>query len=141
TFRDESGFWSRFPPEDFANWTGLIQTALFHPKRFAEFLIAVLEPIALAEANAAHLAIAELEADKSVTVVTQNIDGLQQDAGSGKVLEIHGTLFEVLSVTSGQNIRRLTRDDLRSIVQDLREARESTWWPTSVMSAVQPLFG
>jgi NAD-dependent deacetylase len=45
-----------------------------------------------AKPNAGHLALATLEAaGKLVAVITQNIDGLHQDAGSRRVLELHGT--------------------------------------------------
>lgn len=42
--------------------------------------------------NDAHKFIAELEKDKHVTVITQNIDGLHQEAGSKKVRELHGSI-------------------------------------------------
>jgi NAD-dependent deacetylase len=51
-----------------------------------------------AEPNAAHLALVDLDrAGKLLAVVTQNIDGLHQRAGlpSERVVEIHGTIFEV----------------------------------------------
>ena len=45
-----------------------------------------------AEPNSVHLAIAELEKQNKVEmVVTQNIDGLHQEAGSSSVIELHGT--------------------------------------------------
>lgn len=45
--------------------------------------------------NAAHRIIAGLEAEKRVTVLTQNIDGLHRAAGSQDVIEIHGTLHRL----------------------------------------------
>lgn len=46
-----------------------------------------------AEPNPAHLKLAELErAGKLTAVVTQNIDGLHQKAGSQKVFELHGSV-------------------------------------------------
>ena len=46
-----------------------------------------------AEPNAAHLKLAQLEkAGKLKSVITQNIDGLHQAAGSGKVWELHGSI-------------------------------------------------
>src|SRR5690554_254293 len=88
TFRDADGFWQRFPPERFATWTGLLQTAVTSPRLAAEFLFNVVEPIAQAQANAGHCAIAELGRRVPTTVVTQNIDRLHQSAGSEDVLEI-----------------------------------------------------
>lgn len=53
---------------------------------YREFFICTAQP------NAAHKAIAQLEKmGKKVTVVTQNVDGLHQKAGSTKVLELHGS--------------------------------------------------
>lgn len=45
-----------------------------------------------AKPNLAHKFIAELQDEKEVTVVTQNIDGLHQEAGSKKVIELHGSV-------------------------------------------------
>lgn len=141
TFRDAGGFWNEFPPEQFANWRGLMETALLEPKRLADFLLAVLEPMAHARPNAAHQALAELERSKAVTVVTQNIDGLHQDAGSTKVLEVHGSLFELVPMLSREPLGRLTRQDLAEIVQEIRAAREATWTAPRLWRALQPLFG
>ena len=47
-----------------------------------------------AKPNAGHLGLAELEKDFAVTIITQNVDDLHERAGSGKVLHLHGKLFE-----------------------------------------------
>src|SRR4029077_4353386 len=91
TFRDADGFWQRFPPEKFASWKGLLQTAITNPYSVAEFVLNVVEPIAKASANAGHQAVAELQRHVKTTVVTQNIDGLHQSSGSQNVLQIHGS--------------------------------------------------
>ncbi len=52
--------------------------------------------------NAAHRAIARLEEQGKVAgVITQNIDGLHQAAGSKKVLELHGTNLEIICLSCG----------------------------------------
>ena len=56
-------------------------------KFYREFMINTT-----AKPNAAHLYLAELEKKKHLTVVTQNIDGLHQLAGSKNVLELHGSI-------------------------------------------------
>jgi NAD-dependent deacetylase len=121
TFRDTDGFWQRFPPERFATWGGLLETALTEPRSVAEFVLNVVEPIAKAKANAGHLALAELGRRMKTTVVTQNIDGLHQSAGSQNVLEIHGSLLEVVDVSSGRLVRRFERSDLERIADALRK--------------------
>lgn len=141
TFRDADGFWQRFPPEEFANWAGLLKMAALHPRRLAEFLLAVLEPVVVAQPNAAHCAIAELERHVNVTVLTQNIDGLHQAAGSTVVKEIHGTLFELVSATTGRFLRLITRDELRGIVAAIRAASESGLISIRLPVAIRPIFG
>ena len=64
-----------------------------------------------AKPNAGHDFIAELEkSGKDVSVVTQNIDGLHQKAGSKAVYELHGTVLENYCVECGQ---RYAPEDLR----------------------------
>ena len=121
TFRDDDGFWRRFPPETFATWRGLLGTAFRNPRRLADFLREVLGPIAAARPNDGHAAIAELETYKPVTVVTQNIDALHQAAGSTRVLEIHGSLFETISLI-GRIRRRISRERMSRMVAALGRA-------------------
>lgn len=121
TFRDADGFWQRFPPEKFATWSGLLQTALTSPHAVAEFVLNVVEPIAQAEPNPGHVAVAQLGRRAKTMVITQNIDGLHQAAGSQDVLEVHGSLLEVVDVATGKLIRRLDRDDLVRIAEALRK--------------------
>jgi NAD-dependent deacetylase len=141
TFRDADGFWQRFPPEEFANWAGLLKTAAAEPRRFADFLLAVLEPVASAVPNAAHRAIADLERHVNVTVVTQNIDGLHRAAGNTVVKEIHGTLFELVSAATGRFVRLVDRSELREIVAAVRAARDSALVAARLPLAIQPIFG
>lgn len=62
-----------------------------HPEVFYEFYRQKMNVEGI-EPNAAHRYLAKLEADgKDISVVTQNIDGLHQKAGSRKVYEIHGS--------------------------------------------------
>ncbi|MFO1096058.1 MAG: Sir2 family NAD-dependent protein deacetylase [Planctomycetaceae bacterium] len=120
TFRDAGGFWTRFPPEKFATWDGLLRTALTHPRLLAEFVLNVVEPVAQAQFNAAHAAISQIGRHLPTTVVTQNIDGLHQAAGSPDVLEIHGSLLEVIDVGSGEIVHRFQREELTAMATSLR---------------------
>jgi NAD-dependent deacetylase len=122
TFRDEGGFWERFPPERFAHVPGLLATLRDDPARLAEFFREVIAPIAEARPNPAHRAIAAFEAYVPVVVVTQNVDGLHQEAGSTHVHEIHGSLLAVRSAFGG--IDHLGREDLQKIGKDLQKAGE-----------------
>ncbi len=140
TFRDEAGLWQRFPPQQFATLNGLMKTAAINPRRLAEFLLAVLEPIAAAEPNAAHRAIAELEQHKNVTVITQNVDRLHQEAGSTTVLEVHGSLFEIVT-PKGQVVRLISRPAMRRIVDTLRSGTQSRVALPKLLAAIRPILG
>ncbi len=141
TFRDDGGFWKRFPPEDFANWKGLLQTVALEPKRMAEFLIAILEPIASATPNEAHRAIVELEQFKPVDVITQNIDRLHHEAGSSNVDEIHGNLFEIVSFPRNEEKSVLSKEEMRELVQNIKCAQSQAWTGPKLLKAISPLMG
>ena len=89
-FRSEgSGVWSREEPMEVASLTAFRTS----PEKFFNWFRPLASQMVNAQPNAAHTAFAELEnACMTVTVVTQNIDGLHQKAGSKKVVELHGTL-------------------------------------------------
>lgn len=136
TFRD-GGFWNDFPPEQFAHWEGIIRTATTDPERLAQFLEAVVRPIAEAEPNAAHRAIAGFEtADRPVTVITQNIDGLHPEAGSSVVHEIHGSLLRRADLL-GNKRGAVTRAELLAVADrmNLRPRNAFMIW-----RAIRPLL-
>lgn len=94
TFRDEGGLWSQHRIEDVATPEGFARDpALVH-----RFYNARRAHAAAAAPNAAHLALARLEAGHrgQVTIVTQNVDALHEAAGSARVLHMHGTLAGAL---------------------------------------------
>lgn len=140
TFRDEDGLWTRFPPEIFANWSGLLQVAMDEPGRAAAFFLALLDPMSKAQPNAAHHAIARLEARVAVTVVTQNVDGLHEMAGSSLVHAIHGALCETVYLDG--NLRSsLARLDIANVVEALRPLCNRRTTTTELQQAIRPLMG
>lgn len=91
-FRSQDGLYAqkyKYPPEQIVSHTFYVQK----PKDFFEFYKdKMLAPDA--EPNAAHKKLAEWEGQgKLKAVITQNIDGLHQKAGSKKVLELHGSVL------------------------------------------------
>ncbi len=140
TFRDSGGFWQRFPPDQFANWNGLLKTATSNPTLLAEFLLELLGPVAAAVPNPAHRAIAELQKQARVTVITQNVDRLHQDAGSATVHEVHGSLFEIVG-QRGEFVRLLSRAQMNDIVQSLRRAVRGPLTLPRLAWAIRKFYG
>lgn len=140
TFRDDDGFWQRFPVEEFACWNGIVRTALRQPRALAEFAHEVIYPIASAEPNAGHLAIERLEHHTRVTVVTQNIDALHQSAGNTTVHEIHGSLFEVVSL-KGKFRTLLSRPQLTQIARRVGRSRKGILILARLLMALRPWLG
>jgi NAD-dependent deacetylase len=140
TFRDDEGFWQHFPVDEFATWKGIVRTAIRRPRRLAEFIYAVLQPVAVAKPNAGHRAIADLERHVGVTVVTQNIDNLHRDAGSTIVHEVHGSLFEVVT-RRGRFLRLLSRRELLRMAEALGRARRGWFVLPRVLLAIRSMAG
>ncbi|WP_037325330.1 NAD-dependent protein deacylase [Anaerovibrio sp. RM50] len=92
-FRSAKGLYNRrlkqkFSPEEMVSHTFLVD----HPREFFEYYKKNLIYLD-AKPNNAHKALAKLEEmGKMKAVVTQNIDGLHQMAGSKKVIELHGSV-------------------------------------------------
>jgi NAD-dependent deacetylase len=90
-----SGLWRRYSPMDVASLT----TFRYQPEKFFKWLRPLARQMLEAEPNSSHYAFADLEKGGFLqTIITQNIDGLHQRAGSQVVIEVHGTL-ETLSCT------------------------------------------
>ncbi len=140
TFRDDDGFWQHFPVEEFATWNGLVRTAIRRPRQLADFVHAVLQPIAAAQPNAGHRAIAEMEKHVGVTVVTQNIDNLHQEAGNTIVHEVHGSLFEIVT-RRGRFVGLLSRRQLLQIAAGLDRARRGWLVLPRTLLAIRPICG
>lgn len=66
-----------------------------HPEVVYEFINELRNKYKDCKPNSAHKAIAELEKDYDVTVITQNIDNLHEQAGSSRVIHLHGDLSKV----------------------------------------------
>jgi NAD-dependent deacetylase len=140
TFRDVNGLWSRFPPEEFANWAGILRLIFVDPARIAEFLISLLGPIVQAQPNPAHRAIAFLQKRKPTTLVTQNIDRLHQRAGSQAVVELHGSIFEVRYIGSAKS-REISVETLAAVLNDLEDICRHRPRPRELLKAISPIAG
>ncbi|MFV0512696.1 MAG: NAD-dependent deacylase [Jhaorihella sp.] len=103
TFRDAGGIWTRYPIADVATPEGFAR----NPALVQEFYNARRDKAARARPNAAHLALARLQAGwpGEVVIVTQNVDDLHERAGARDVLHMHGQLSGALCGACGHRWR------------------------------------
>ncbi len=93
TFRDSGGLWEEYKIEEVAT----PQAWAKNPALVQEFYNQRRKQALDAQPNAGHLAIAELQKNFDVYVITQNIDDLHERAGSKKVLHLHGEIKKARS--------------------------------------------
>jgi NAD-dependent deacetylase len=94
-FRSPGGVWSRYDPRNFEFdlYVSDRDARAAHWEMRRAFFGTPFAP------NPAHVAFARLEeAGRALGVITQNIDGLHQEAGSRTVIELHGTAREVMCI-------------------------------------------
>ena len=111
TYRNDSGLWEKFDPMECACQQAFDKD----PKKVWAFHNYCREFVTDCEPNLGHKIIAATEKYKPNTVViTQNVDGLHQRAGSQNVYELHGSLWKVRCDSCGWR-----GEDNSSVVEDL----------------------
>jgi NAD-dependent deacetylase len=100
-FRSPSGVWAEYDPMEYAT----IAAFRRDPSKVWEFYARRLELLTTAEPNEGHFALAELERRGLIeAVVTQNIDGLHERAGSETVVEVHGSIRSASCLECGERV-------------------------------------
>jgi len=110
TFRSNGGYWQQHRFEDLATPQAFARDPKFVWTWYEERRRA----IAQAKPNAGHLALVELEKQKpDFTLITQNIDGLHDLAGSKNLIKLHGDIWTLRCLKCGkERIDRSRLDDL-----------------------------
>jgi len=122
TFRDPGGIWDQFDPAEFGTVEGIMEVFERKPDMIREFLLSSINTFGAASPNGGHVALAELEEMGVVTaVITQNIDNLHEDAGSKRVIDVHGNLFRARCLSCG----RKQALDKEEFLQKARAALET----------------
>ncbi len=93
TFRDSGGLWDKYEIEEVATPEAWQK----NPGLVLEFYNQRRKQLHEVEPNAAHYALAEMEKQFNVKIITQNVDDLHERAGSTNVLHLHGELKKVRS--------------------------------------------
>ncbi|MGE0310504.1 MAG: NAD-dependent protein deacetylase [Lautropia sp.] len=124
-YRDERGAWKRAQPMTWQAFTGSVAAR----QRYWGRSMIGWPRIAAALPNDAHRALARLEdAQRLRLLVTQNVDGLHQRAGSRSVVDLHGRLDRVVCLTC----RRL---EPRLAFQHRLQALNPQWQAASIATA------
>ncbi len=93
TFRASNGLWNNEPVDRVATHEAWLRD----PEYVNNFYNDLRHRLMAAQPNDAHRLVAELEEDFDVTVITQNVDNLHEQAGSHHVVHLHGDLMKVCS--------------------------------------------
>lgn len=99
TFREKDGIWTKYDLGEVATPEGYAR----NPQKVQDFYNARRRSHHDAEPNAAHFALAKLEAEYpgEVMVITQNIDALHEAAGSRNLIHMHGELLKAMCTSCG----------------------------------------
>lgn len=109
TFRDAGGLWEGHDVMEVASPEGWNS----NPELVLDFYNQRRKQALTAKPNLGHLTLAQMEEHFDVTIVTQNVDHLHEQAGSSKVLHLHGELFKVRSTLHPELIYTLDGWELK----------------------------
>ncbi|CAM3929723.1 NAD-dependent protein deacetylase [Bordetella bronchialis] len=116
-YRDSEGAWKRRPPMNFSTFMG---SALARSRYWARGMIG-WRMFGNVSPNAAHLALARMERqDRFSLLVTQNVDGLHEKAGSRDTVDLHGRMDRVICTQCGHTLPRTQ-------MQEWLESLNPTW--------------
>jgi NAD-dependent deacetylase len=115
TYRGAGGFWTKYDPDKYASIDYFERDPSYYWSFFRDTRLELLRH---PRPNPAHQALTELEKrGKLLAVITQNIDGLHQEAGSQRVIELHGSSrrFHCLECRKPYSLEEVERELLRNL--------------------------
>lgn len=129
TFRDKGGIWAQYDYREVATPEGYAR----NPDKVHDFYNMRRRQALTVEPNAAHFALARLEREwhGDFLLVTQNVDGLHEAAGSEKLLHMHGELNSALCQSCGKRMDWKTDMDVFSacpVCEEIGYVRPDIVW-------------
>jgi len=125
TFRDSDGLWEGYDVTEVATpgaWKK-------NPALVLDFYNMRRKNVLEAAPNAAHTALADLEKDFDVTIITQNIDDLHERAGSTNVVHLHGEIFKMRSEKNESMVYNIKGDiNIGDTAEDGAQLRPYIVW-------------
>ncbi|WP_343557013.1 Sir2 family NAD-dependent protein deacetylase [Sphingobacterium sp.] len=109
TFRDANGLWEGHDVMEVASIEGWYK----NPVLVQEFYNLRRKNALAAKANAAHYALVELESAYQVSVITQNVDLLHEQAGSSQIIHLHGRLDQAKSSIDDRLVYPISGDEIK----------------------------
>jgi NAD-dependent deacetylase len=109
TFRDADGLWNNYRIEEVASPVAWARD----PQLVLDFYNMRRKQLYEVKPNSAHFALAALEKHFDVEIITQNVDDLHEQAGSTKVLHLHGELKKVRSTSDSSIVFELKGWELK----------------------------
>ena len=106
TFRDADGLWEGHDVMEVASPQGFAA----NPELVLDFYNQRRRQLFEVQPNTAHIALANLEKNYNVTIVTQNVDDLHERAGSTNVLHLHGELLKARSTYNEMDVQDWNHD-------------------------------
>ena len=125
TFRDADGLWEGHDIMEVASPQGFAT----NPELVLDFYNQRRRQLLDVKPNKAHFALAHLENDYNITIVTQNVDDLHERAGSTDVLHLHGELLKARSTKNEHLIFNWEKDiSLGDLCEDGSQIRPHIVW-------------
>ncbi|HLV38446.1 NAD-dependent deacylase [Xanthomarina sp.] len=106
TFRDADGLWEGHDVMEVASPQGFAK----NPELVLNFYNERRKQLLTVQPNEAHLALASLEFNYKVTIITQNVDDLHERAGSSNIVHLHGELLKIRSSKNLEDVRLSKKD-------------------------------
>lgn len=124
TYRGVGGVWKDYNYQDYA----CEEAFLRNPEKVWDFHDRRRSLIKSCEPNQAHRIIAEIQKKRPETsIITQNIDGLHQRAGAGRVIELHGSIWRLRSQEKG-----LLVENFETPLKE-RKCGKNAWWRPDII--------
>ena len=138
TFRGKGGLWEKYNPQTYATPDGLLSVLRARPHDLAHFIVDFYSLLLAASPNPAHLGLSLLERKGILKgVITQNIDNLHQEAGSRRVIELHGNSYRLCCMGCRHTIT-LEKQRLKEFTSLLHQARNSYYKIMETLSRYFP---
>lgn len=106
TFRDADGLWEGHDVMEVASPQGFAN----NPELVLDFYNQRRQQLKTVQPNAAHNALAKLETNYKVTIITQNVDDLHERGGSTNIIHLHGELLKARSTKDESDVMTWTED-------------------------------